>query len=44
MKSFSRAHPATAEPAGTESGAIGVIAGLTMTVPSTNGANPGRNL
>jgi hypothetical protein len=27
-----------------KSGAIGVIAGLTMTVPSTNGANPGRNL
>lgn len=37
-------HPATAEPAGTESGAIGVEDGLTMTVPSTNGANPGKNL
>lgn len=40
----SATHPATADPAGTETGAIGVIAGLTMTVPSTNGANPGRNL
>lgn len=39
-----RTHPATAEPAGTESGTLGVIVGLTMTVPSTNGANPGRNL
>lgn len=41
---FFKSHPATAEPAGTENGEIGVIAGLTMTVPSTNGANPGRNL
>lgn len=39
-----KVYPATAEPAGTESGAVGVMAGLTRTVPSTNGANPGRNL
>ncbi len=32
-----------AEPAGSVSGAA-LVAGLTITVPSTNGANPGRNL
>jgi hypothetical protein len=37
-------HPATADPAGTEGDVIGVIAGFTITVPSTNGAKPGRNL
>lgn len=35
---------ATAEPEGIESGAIGVTAALTSTVPSTNGANPAKNL
>lgn len=35
---------ATEEPDGIESGAIGVTAALTSTVPSTNGANPAKNL
>lgn len=41
---ITQTHPATAEPAGVESGTLGVNVGLAMTVPSTNGANPGRNL
>lgn len=37
-------YPAIAAPIGIVIGMMGVIAGLTITVPSTNGANPGRNL
>lgn len=37
-------YPAIAAPIGIEIGGIDILAGLTITVPSTNGANPGRNL
>jgi hypothetical protein len=37
-------HPAIADPGGIEIGFIGVTDGFIITVPSTNGANPGRNL
>lgn len=33
-----------ADPVGSVNGSIGVLAGFTITVPSTKGANPGRNL
>lgn len=39
-----KAYPAITAPIGIEMGIVGVMAGLTITVPSTNGANPGKNL
>lgn len=38
------AYLAMADPVGSVNGSIGVLAGFTITVPSTKGANPGRNL
>lgn len=35
---------AMADPAGSVNGLVALVAGFTITVPSTNGANPGRNL
>jgi len=35
---------AIADPAGSVSGLVAAFVGLTITVPSINGANPGRNL
>lgn len=35
---------AIADPAGNVKGLVALVAGFTITVPSTNGANPGRNL
>lgn len=42
MKSLT--YLAIADPEGSVNGAIGVVAGLISTVPSTNGAKPARNL
>ena len=33
-----------ADPVGSVNGLVALVAELTITVPSTNGANPGRNL
>lgn len=33
-----------ADPAGSVSGVVALVAELKITLPSTNGANPGRNL
>lgn len=45
QKKFAKSsYPAMAAPIGIVSGVMDKLSGLAITVPSTNGANPGRNL